>query len=84
MLIDDAARKSFASARSHPAIPPPTSEAAARAFLGAPSGIAPDGLAPLQTWALKLIGDRFDLQTVARGSSGSRSCGWYLGAEHTF
>lgn len=69
MLIDRPALKRFKRLREQPSIGPPTSDSAARDFAQVPV-LAPLPLAPLQTWALKLIGDRFNLRTVDRGASG--------------
>ncbi len=65
MLLDEPARKAFAAFRANPSLDP-----LAREPTGAGFELVPVELAPLQTWALKRIGERFDLRTVARGEYG--------------
>jgi hypothetical protein len=65
MLIDDSASEEFAALRADSSIDPLAKGCKA----GTPS-VVPTDLAPLQSWALKRIGERFDLGTIQRGTSG--------------
>jgi len=65
ILIDSAASKAFAFFRANPSIDP----LANRCDPEKPS-LIPSGLAPLQDWALKRIGARFDWETIESASSG--------------
>ncbi len=66
MLLDDGARKEFFRLRRHPSVDPLT-ESSSPGTLAPASGGA---LAPLQSWALKRIGRRFDLRTIHNDGSG--------------
>lgn len=65
MLINESAREVFTTLRADSAIDP----LANTCKPGTPAE-APTNLAPLQSWALKRIGERFDLATIERGTSG--------------
>lgn len=65
MLLDKPARETFATLRATPSFDP----LANRCEPGKPV-LIPADLAPLQTWALQRIGERFDLETIATDSSG--------------
>lgn len=65
MLINEAARSEFATLRADASIDPLSNDCKPEALTGAPRG-----LAPLQSWALKKIGERFDLAPIQQGASG--------------
>jgi hypothetical protein len=66
MLTDEPARETFETVRANPSIDPLARPDCAA---GKPA-LLPAKLAPLQAWALKRIGERFDLRTIHHGSSG--------------
>lgn len=65
LLIDDSARRAFTVLRADASIDP-----LARGCKAGSAAEAPSDLAPLQYWALKAIGERFDMEPIEQSESG--------------
>ncbi len=65
ILVDRPALETFATLRRQPGRDPIDDPVGS-------ASLVPNGLAALQQWALWRIGERYDLKTVARGSTGLR------------
>ncbi len=65
LLINDSARARFLALRADSSIDPLTTDCKPDAPIAALTD-----LAPLQSWALKRLGERFDLRTIHQGTSG--------------
>ena len=65
MLLDEEARKEFLELQKHPSIRP-----LRRSLISGTLAPSASPLAPLQLWALKALGQRFDLRTVHDDGSG--------------